>query len=159
MWIRMIYEACCQAPLRLRRLMARWRLRKPVPKHVPDLPKITGEWLQNIYAGFPAEIARDYGRRHFVMWTAILARIFGARWVERHFLNPTSADAKGFMKLDFSADHAREHKSLRAGLLAEMLVNLQNVPGFEHPVAQMRNGQVESGFAELDCGKLLYVNE
>ena len=123
------------------------------------LTKISDEWLRNAYAGFPEEIVSDFGRRHFTLWTAILARIFGREWVERHVLNPNSSEAIGFLKLDFSADQARERKSLRLGLLAEMLLNLQNVPGFEHPVAQMRNGQIESGFAELEFGKLLYVND
>lgn len=72
-------------------------------------------------------------------------------------MNPNGEDANGFLKLDFSSDYNREEKSLRMGLLAKMLFNLQDVQGFEHPVTQMRGGKIESGYAELDLGKLLHT--
>ena len=74
-------------------------------------------------------------------------------------MNPNGEDVTGFLKLDFSGDIPRETKSLRMALLAEMLVNLQDVTGFKHPIAQMRAGQIESGFAELEFGKLLFIND
>jgi hypothetical protein len=64
--------------------------------------------------------------------------------------------------MDFSTDEARETKTLRIFDLAEILLNLQMVEGFDGCVARLRRAdaqQVESTFAELQVGKLLYVHD
>jgi hypothetical protein len=42
--------------------------------------------------------------------------------------------------------------------LAEVLYNLQNVSGFDACIAKMRNGDIEGTYAELDFGRMLYLN-
>jgi hypothetical protein len=89
----------------------------------------------------------------------VIAKTFGNAWGATHIANPEDQDASGYLKLDFSGDKPRETKSLRMAHLAEMIVNLQGIPGFEHPIAQMKAEQIESGYAELEFGKLLYIND
>jgi len=62
-------------------------------------------------------------------------------------MNPNGADASGFLKLDFTSDIRREEKSLRMAHLAEMVFNLHTIEGFDSCIAQMKSGEIESGFA------------
>jgi hypothetical protein len=43
--------------------------------------------------------------------------------------------------------------------LAEILYNLQEVPGFAECIARMRNGDIEGTYAELDFGRMLYLRQ
>jgi hypothetical protein len=116
-------------------------------------------WLERNFNNFPAEIKNDKSRREFCLFTIVLCRVFGQEWCERHIINPNGADASEYLKLDFTNDIARELKSLRMAHLAEMVFNLHPIPGFDSCIAQMKNGEIESGFAELEFGKLLYIND
>ena len=120
---------------------------------------MTLDWLEKVFNNFPAEIKNDKSRREFTLFGSVIIRVFGQEWCERYIMNPNGEDASGFLKLDFANDIARESKALRMAHLAEMLFNLHQVEGFEACVAQMRNGEIKSGFAELEFGKLLYINE
>lgn len=42
--------------------------------------------------------------------------------------------------------------------LAEVLYNLQTVPAFDECISRMRGGDIEGTFAELDFGRMLYLN-
>ena len=42
--------------------------------------------------------------------------------------------------------------------LAELLYNLQHVPGFHECIARMRDGDIEGTLAELDFGRMLYLH-
>jgi hypothetical protein len=116
-------------------------------------------WLEGKFNYFPAEIKSDKSRREFTLFAVVLCRVFGQGWCEQHIMNPNGADASGYLKLDFTNDIARELKSLRMAHLAEMVFNLHTIPGFDSCIAQMKNGEIESGFAELEFGKLLYIND
>src|SRR6266446_2875642 len=43
--------------------------------------------------------------------------------------------------------------------LAELLYNLQNVRGFDECIARMRDGDIEGTHAELDFGRMLYLQQ
>ena len=43
--------------------------------------------------------------------------------------------------------------------LAEVVYNLQTVPGFDNCIARMREGDIEGTAAELDLGRMLYLNQ
>jgi hypothetical protein len=43
--------------------------------------------------------------------------------------------------------------------LAKVIYNLQHVPGFDACIARMEAGHVEDTFAELDLGRMLFLNE
>ena len=42
--------------------------------------------------------------------------------------------------------------------LAEVVYNLQSVCGFHECIAKMRNGEIEGPYAELDLGRMLFLN-
>jgi hypothetical protein len=43
--------------------------------------------------------------------------------------------------------------------LSELLYNLQDVLGFDECIRRMRNGDIEGTYAELDFGRMLYLNQ
>ena len=53
---------------------------------------------------------------------------------------------------------ARDLTAPRVIDLAEVLHNL-HVPGFDECIAKMRNGDNEGTYAELDLGRMLYLNQ
>jgi hypothetical protein len=42
---------------------------------------------------------------------------------------------------------------------AEVIYNLQPVPGFDECITRMRAGDIEGTYAELDFGRMLYLNK
>lgn len=120
---------------------------------------MTHEWLETIFNGFPPGIKANKSRREFCLFSTVLCTVFGQEWCERNIINMTGEDASGFLKLDFTSDIRREMKSLRMAHLAEMVFNLHAIPGFDCCISQMKNGEIESGFAELEFGKLLHIND
>jgi hypothetical protein len=86
-----------------------------------------------------------------------LEYFFGVEWLHDHVLvgcrypgyltmNPTvQADGMGVDK-----DH-----TLRVVQLAELLYNLQGVPGLDHCLDRMFSGQIEPTMAELDFGMFM----
>ena len=43
-------------------------------------------------------------------------------------------------------------------MLAELLYNLQRIPGFDECITRMRDGDIEGTHAELDFGRMLYIH-
>jgi hypothetical protein len=43
--------------------------------------------------------------------------------------------------------------------LAEVIYNLQPVPGFDECITRLRDGDIEGTYAELDFGRMLYLNQ
>ena len=111
------------------------------------------------------EQTADYGRRHYMLFMYVFHQILGKDWVENNVLLHALGPAKGkigFFEMDFSADEIRELKSLRIFDLAEILLNLQMIEGFDDCVGRLRSGdqkQIEATYAELQFAKLLYVHD
>jgi hypothetical protein len=107
--------------------------------------KITREYLLGVVNRLPPEIAlRDTDRTYFVA-VAVLKLTFGPLWVEKN-LDPSNGE--GFLTHHFD----------RVLDLAELIYNLQCVDGFNNCVQQMLKGDVESAYAELDFGRMLYMH-
>jgi hypothetical protein len=121
---------------------------------------LTIEMLRNFLEGLRPEVRNDWSQRQWQLFLFVGCHFLGSAWVEDHILNQADEPTSGFLKVEFSrGDQIREAKSLRVAHLAEMLFNLQGIPGFEGWIARMRSGgQIESTFAELAFGKLLYIN-
>ena len=127
-------------------------------------PNVTVAELRLHMARLPPEILADYGRRHFVLFTYVIAAFLGRDWVEKHMIAQTlgKAGATGYFQMEFGDDLSRETKSMRMYDLAEILMNLQLVEGFSECIERMKTGdadQVEATFAELQFAKLLYVHD
>jgi hypothetical protein len=66
---------------------------------------------------------------------------------------------KGFLSIDESDPYRREMSFFRVMDLAEVIYNLQPVPGFDECITRMRAGDIEGAYAELDFGRMLYLKK
>jgi hypothetical protein len=87
----------------------------------------------------------------------VLRVFLGGEWVERHVISDNSK--KGFLSVKEDDPIKREISFFRLMDLAEMFWNLQRVPGFDECIWRMRNGDIEGTLAELNVGRMLYLNE
>jgi hypothetical protein len=89
--------------------------------------------------------------------SGVLRAFMNAEWVERHVVS--DGRKKGFLSIDESDPYLREMSFFRVMDLAEVIYNLQPVPGFDECLTRMRNGDIEGTYAELDFGRMLYLNK
>jgi len=87
---------------------------------------------------------------------AILEYTFGFKWVERHILDEPK---NGFLARALGTEEGSNIVMHRVRHLAEMVLNLTCIKGVESPFEQIANGEIESGCAELEAGKLLYMRK
>lgn len=120
--------------------------------------RISVDDLRRVVAGLPAEVRDFPGGRSITLANAIISHFLGRAWHTAHI--PAGTAKPGFMRLDFSSDRRREASAFRVIHLAENLYNLQMIEGFDACIAQMQeaDGKIESTYAELDVGRLLYLN-
>ncbi len=118
---------------------------------------INEKWLRGALESVPADLADHSGDRQQWVCLSVLKHFFGRDWLGAHVLG---SEAKGFLANVFNGDSkTRLIRAFRVTELAEMLYNLQRIDGFYQRIAQMREGQVESTYAELDFGRLLHVHK
>lgn len=101
--------------------------------------------------------------RTLIACQAVVHVIMGDEWNSRHLLANVYDDTLGvgYVGFDFSGTNEAKLKQHRVYDLAEMLLNLQGVPGFHKRVEVWRKwsaGAVESMFAELQAASLLYLH-
>lgn len=113
-------------------------------------------WLLSALKSAPTDLMEDAGDRQQWVCFSVLKHFFGRDWIRAHVLG---GEARGFLANVFTGDEkSRLIKAFRVTDLAEMLYNLQRIDGFYECIAQMREGKIESTYAELDFGKLLYIH-
>ena len=88
---------------------------------------------------------------------AILRHFFSEAWWNRWVMPETAKP--NFLRIDEFDQTRLDLTALRVIDLAEVLYNLQHVPGFDDCIAKMRNGDIEGTYAELDLGRMLYLNQ
>jgi hypothetical protein len=88
---------------------------------------------------------------------AVLRHFFSEDWWNRWVMPETAKP--NFLRIDESDQNRLDLTALRVIDLAEVLYNLQHVPGFDECIAKMRNGDIEGTYAELDLGRMLYLNQ
>src|SRR6516164_4099671 len=110
------------------------------------IPRLTDTHLLNALAGWPDELVKDPSKRAFWLGVAIVKQFFGQKWIDDHVrpndVEKARSEEQGFLIVD----------------LAELLFNLQNVEGFDDCIDRMRRGVIESTYAELDLGRMLYLS-
>jgi hypothetical protein len=117
--------------------------------------RITDNWLQSTDNLIPPRIESPVDRA-YKLGLAILTHVFGVDWRDANIFHAR----KGFLKnvTDANTPLEREIHKMRIVLLAEMILNLQDVPGFNACVSQMLNRDlIESTYAELEIARLLYT--
>ena len=120
---------------------------------------ITFDDLRKVVAALPADMKADDGGRVIGAANAVIVNFLGLDWFVAHIRHDTAGP--GFLRLDFSSDPRREATVFRVVELAENLLNLQHIKGFDACIAQMRAGaeKIESTCAELDVGRFLYIHD
>ena len=98
--------------------------------------RLTVDDLHRIVRTFPEEIQNADGGRTVVLAQSIIAHFFGRDWFTAHIRHDAPKPA-------------------------ESLFNLQNIPGFDETIAQMKGGgdKIEATCAELDFGRFLYIHD
>jgi hypothetical protein len=116
--------------------------------------RITLQMLHDTVAKFPPQIKQTTANQSFYLAVAILKHFFSEEWVYRYFGNT------GYLQIDESGDPTKMDASgLRIIDLAEVIYNLQVVSGFDSCTARMRDGDIEGTAAELDLGRMLFLNQ
>jgi hypothetical protein len=107
---------------------------------------------------FPPEIRFEHSKRAFWLAVAVLRYFFGPDWVEENV--GLGRDDPGFLRLTSAAvDKERsEISTFKIVDLAEILLNLQDIPGIDTVIDKMKHSDIESTFAEFDFGKMLYCS-
>jgi len=75
----------------------------------------------------------------------------------RGFTNSPWTGESGYVQLNWN-DRSQE-QSYRIVDLAELLINLQHVVGFDDCIKRMELGDIEATYAELDLGRMLYQSD
>jgi hypothetical protein len=81
---------------------------------------------------------------------------FGQEWVDEH-VSPERTTA-GFLRVPLGEGADTQISALKLVDFAELLRNLQDIPGFDACIDRMQHGVIESTFAELDLGRMLYCS-
>jgi hypothetical protein len=118
--------------------------------------RMSFEQLKRAFESLPTSLRTNGQTESLALASGVLRVFMGAEWVERHVISDGSK--KGFLSIDESDPRRREVSFFRVMDLAEVIYNLQPVPGFDECIARMREGNIEGTYAELDFGRMLYLN-
>jgi hypothetical protein len=113
--------------------------------------------LQDTLESFPFDMKVNGVTASFSLAMAILKYYFGEDWLNK-YLTPDTAKPS-FVRIDESDPIRRDLTALRTIDLAEVIYNLQHVHGFDECIVKMKNGDIEGTYAELDLGRMLYLNK
>jgi hypothetical protein len=116
--------------------------------------RITREALQDAFDQIPKEL--NGATQSFALASAIVRGFLGDEWLDRHVM--PSSRKPGFLTIDETDATTLDLSAYRISDLAEVLYNLQHIPGFDECIMRMRRGDIEGTYAELDFGRMLYLH-
>ena len=119
--------------------------------------RMSFEQLERGYVSLPPEVRTNAQTESLALASAVLRAFMGPEWVEQHIIADNRK--KGFLAIDESEPSKMEISFFRVMDLAEVIYNLQPVPGFDECITRMRDGDIEGTYAELDFGRMLYLNQ
>jgi hypothetical protein len=117
--------------------------------------RITAAALQKGFDELPGDPPLNGVTKSLALGAGVIRGFLGNVWFDRHIL---PEGKKGFLTIDESTPERREETFFRVIDLAEVLYNLQYTPGFDECIERMRKGDVEGTYAELDLGRMLFLN-
>jgi hypothetical protein len=115
-------------------------------------PQIDRGFIRRINELIPPRFSESITARSDKLAIAILTRVFGADWRDRH-VNTVNKNA--FLGVRDDDIKVRETRRMRRITLAEMIYNLQRVKGFNCCLEQLADGEVESTYAALEIARML----
>jgi hypothetical protein len=153
--------------LSVRRIAGRYHLRRRASTFPLDIRshrrsikmvqrnRITSKALQEAFDQIPKEL--NGATQSFALASAVVRGFLGEKWLDRYVM--PNRRRPGFLTMNETNGASLDMSAYRIMDLAELLYNLQNVPGFDECIARMRNGDIEGTHAELDFGRMLYLHK
>jgi hypothetical protein len=86
----------------------------------------------------------------------VVKYFFGDQWLDR-YVTPGERKRSGFLRVIEGTGPETQISSFRIVDLAELLFNLQKIEGFDRCIEQMKHGDLEGTYAELDLGRMLHI--
>jgi hypothetical protein len=118
------------------------------------LAAITEHELLKAIASFPSDVRENDSKRSFVLALWVVKYFFGQEWIDEH-ISPERTRA-GFLRVPLGESADTQTRTFKLVDFAELLFNLQAVPGLDICIDRMRRGVIEPTLAELDLGRMLY---
>lgn len=122
-----------------------------------SFPRVTKQLLHATIATLPPELRANGMTQSVHLAFATLHHFFGLEWLER-YVRPDTARPNS-LRIEEGDGHRLDLSTLRVIDLAEVLINLQDVPGFSECIEKMRKGDIDGTFGELDLGRMLFLNQ
>jgi hypothetical protein len=120
--------------------------------------RVTSEILRRLGDSIPLQFKTPDGQTEALSLASGVLRVFlRSEWVEKHVISDDSK--KGFLSIRDDDPVKREISFFRVMDLAEILFNLQRVPGFDECLDRMRRGDIEGALAEFNIGRMLFLNK
>jgi hypothetical protein len=116
---------------------------------------LTRGMIRDSIRQLPEDVRRNKGRLHSYSYLMIIEYFMGTEWLERYIL-PETAKRKSFLFPHLNVVGRQSLWLIDVLMLADMLYNLQSVPGFDDAIAPMMGGDIESTMSVLTAGKLLH---
>jgi hypothetical protein len=107
-----------------------------------------------VLSTFPDNIQNDDTQRSFWLSVAMIKHFLGLDWANKH-MSPETSDP-GFLRIIPGHGPETQRSTFKVVDLAELLWNLEAVPGFDLCIERLRRADIESTYAELDLGRMLY---
>jgi hypothetical protein len=98
--------------------------------------RMSFEQLQRGFDTLPPVVRANGQTESLALASGILRAFMDAEWVARHVIS--DGRKKGFLSIDDSDAYRREMSFFRVMDLAEVVYNLQPVPGFDECITRMR---------------------
>lgn len=121
--------------------------------------RFTWQELSDFYSGLPLDLRERREAAVTILAIRTAQQFFGDSWVQRH-LNP-EIRRPGFFRIipeEIDPDMSRL-TAFKLIDLAELLLNLQDIPGFSDCVKRMGDGDLEGSLAELDIARMIFIND
>jgi hypothetical protein len=114
-------------------------------------PEVTLDSIRTLNRLIPFRVSESVTARSDKLAKAVLMKLFGPEWIAKH----VERSRKGFIREGGSTVLLLETHRMRRIMLAEMLFNMQRIPGFRSCLVDLYSGQIEPTYATLEVGRLL----
>jgi hypothetical protein len=122
-----------------------------------DRPRLQRHHLLKVISSFPAEVQGDDTQRSFWLSVAIIKHFLGLDWANQH-MSPEGY-RPGFLRVIPGYSAETQMSAFKVVDFAELLWNLETVPSFDLCLERLKCADIESTYAELDLGRMLYCGD
>ncbi len=119
------------------------------------IPRISKEQLDVLYSKMKG-MDQSPQQASVYLGLGVIVHMLGEEWIHNYVSQ--EANFQNLLTLTNGGGEIEAGRQLRLGDLAEVLFNLQNVPGFEECVERLKAGDIEATLAELDLGRFLFLH-